>query len=169
MNRRSVAPWVISVAAGCKLVPDPTNSAVHCEDPTGAGRDPVLADFSSRGIPGDPLQHPDVTAPGVHIVSARASTGTTVNALTANHTHLCNVSAENQPFYLCASGTSMAAPHLAGVIALIEEASGGTLTPDQTLDVLMRTARPLPGYEFWEVGAGYVDALAAVQAVLNGR
>lgn len=169
MNRRSVAPWVISVAAGCKLVPDPTNSAAHCEDPTGAGRDPVLADFSSRGIPGDPLQHPDVTAPGVHIVSARASTGTTVNALTANHTHLCNVSTDNQPFYLCASGTSMAAPHVVGVIALMEEASGGKLTPDQALDVLMRTARPLPGYEFWEVGAGYVDAFAAVQAVLNGR
>jgi hypothetical protein len=51
------------------------------------------------------------------------------------------------------------------VIALMEEASGGTLTPDQALEVLQRTARPLPGFFRFEVGAGYVDALAAVQAV----
>jgi serine protease AprX len=59
----------------------------------------------------------------------------------------------------------MAAPHVAGVIALLEEASAGTLTPDEALEVITRTARPLPGYLLWEVGAGYLDALAAVEAV----
>ena len=52
------------------------------------------------------------------------------------------------------------------MIALLEEASGGTLTPDEALDVLTTTARPLAGYARWEVGAGYVDALTAVEAVL---
>ncbi len=168
MNPYSVAPWVISVAAGCKLVEDPTNSAAHCEDPTGAGRDRVLADFSSRGIPDDDLYHPDVTAPGVHIVSTRASTGTVLNVLDGQHdARICNISVEHEPYYTCASGTSMAAPHVAGVVALMQEAAGGTLTPDQVVDVLTRTARPLDGYDTWEVGAGYVDALAAVNAVKN--
>src|SRR5467141_1001539 len=169
LNPYSVAPWVIGVAAGCKNLPDPTNSAIHCADQTGQNRAPILADFSSRGIPGDPMYHPDITAPGVHIVSTRASTGTVLNALDANHdfdlTSSCAISVANEPYYTCASGTSMATPHVVGVVALMQEAAGGSLTPDRIASVLTQTARPLPGFALWEVGAGYLDALAAVNAV----
>ena len=170
LNPYSVAPWVIGVAAGCKLVsPDPTNSAIHCDDPTGQNRPAWLADFSSRGIPGDRLYHPDITAPGVHIVSDRASTGTVLNGSDANHdfnlTSTCAISATNEPYYTCASGTSMATPHVVGVVALLQEAAGGALTPDQVASVITATARPLPGFAVWEVGSGYLDALAAVNAV----
>ncbi|MGH7529210.1 MAG: S8 family serine peptidase [Gemmatimonadales bacterium] len=173
LNTYSVAPWVIGVAAGCKLGPDPTNSQNQCMRDDGSNpleptdnepREHVLADFSSRGIPGDPQYHPDVTAPGVRIVSARASTGTVINALDVNRDlRLCAISIENEPFYTCASGTSMSAPHVSGVVALMQEAAGGTLTPDQVLRILTSTAQPLAGYAVWEVGAGYVDALAAVE------
>jgi len=170
LNPYSVAPWVIGAAAGCKLVtPDPTISAIHCDDPTGQNRAPILADFSSRGIPGDPLYHPDITAPGVHIVSTRASTGTVLNALDANHdfdlTSTCALTITNASYYTCASGTSMATPHVVGVVALMQEAAGGKLTPDKVATVITQTARPLPGFALWEVGAGYLDAFAAVQAV----
>jgi serine protease AprX len=131
-----------------------------------SGRDPVLAGFSSRGVAGDPLLHPDVTAPGALIVSGRASTGLIMTGLDApDDVTTCAIAASHLPFYTCASGTSMAAPHVAGVIALLEQASGGTLTPEQALHALRSTARPLPGYAEWEVGAGYVDALAAVNSV----
>jgi len=170
LNPYSVAPWVIGVAAGCKLVsPDPTNSAIHCADQTGQNRPAWLADFSSRGVPGDPMYHPDITAPGVHIVSTRASTGTVLNALDANHdfdlTSSCAISTANEPYYTCASGTSMATPHVVGVVALLQQAAGGKLSPDQVAAAIVNTARPLPGYATWEVGAGYLDALAAVNAV----
>jgi len=178
LNPYSVAPWVIGVAAGCKIgVADPTNSESHCMLDDGSNplaptnnepRAHVLADFSSRGIPGDPLYHPDITAPGVHIVSTRASTGTVLNGSDLNHdARICNIALLNQPFYTCASGTSMASPHVAGVVALMQEAAGGRLTPDQIRDVLTATARPLAGYGEWEVGAGYMDAFAAVMAVKN--
>src|SRR5881394_1822633 len=142
LNPYSVAPWVISVAAGCKVgVVDPTNSESHC----------MLDDGSNPLVP---------------TASTRASTGTVLNGDDLNHdVRICNISLLNQPFYTCASGTSMASPHIAGVVALMQEAAGGTLRPDQILAVLTSTARPLDGYAPWEVGAGYVDAYAAVMAV----
>ena len=163
MNYLSVAPWAISVAAGCKLfVADPTNSASQCVDP--AGRAPVLAGFSSRGVAGDPLLHPDVTAPGVRIVSARSSTGVVAPLGLTSDLNACNIGVQNLPYFTCMSGTSMAAPHVAGVVALMQEAANGRLTPDQVESILVMTARPQPGYANWEQGAGYVDAYAAVQA-----
>ncbi|MBA3645617.1 MAG: S8 family serine peptidase [Gemmatimonadaceae bacterium] len=166
MNPYSVAPWVISVAAGCKIgVIDPTNSAAHCVDGNGRG---VIGDFSSRGVPGDPLLHPDITAPGVHVVSTRASTGTILNALDLNHdARVCNISLTNQAYYTCASGTSMASPHVTGVVALMQEAAGGKLSPDRVLAVLRASAKPLAGFGEWEAGAGYLDALAAVNCIKN--
>jgi serine protease AprX len=160
---QSVAPWVISVAAGCKLyVFDPTGSASRCADAN--GRASVLAKFSSRGVPGDPLLHPDVTAPGVNIVSTRSSVGVVPVLGATSDLNGCNIGIQNLLNYTCMSGTSMAAPHVAGVVALMEEASGGKLTPAQAEQILANTARPLSGYAYWEVGAGYVDAHAAVKA-----
>jgi serine protease AprX len=165
LNPYSVAPWVIGVAAGCKLyVQDPTNSASSCVDPV-SGRAPVLADFSSVGLPNS-IYAPDVTAPGVRIVSARSPFGPTVGATAVpSDARSCNIAVQHLQYYTCLSGTSMAAPHVTGVVALLQEASGegGRLTPDQVLGILKASARPLAGYAKWEVGAGYVDALAAVR------
>jgi len=163
LSSQSVSPWVIGVAAGCKLyVSDPTNSASQCVDAN--GRAPVLAGFSSRGIAGDPLYHPDITAPGVRIVSARSLTGVVAPLGITSDLNGCNIGVQNLDDFTCMSGTSMAAPHVAGIVALMQEAANGKLTPDQVLSILTSTARPLSGYALWEQGAGYADAYAAVQA-----
>ncbi len=142
LNPYSVAPWVIGVAAGRK-----------------DGR--TLAGFSSRGVPGSGLYHPAVTAPGVNIVSTRASTGATINALTAADDATYIPRKEWLPYYTTASGTSMATPHVSGTVALMEQANP-TLRPDAIKRIVVNTADPMSGYEEYEVGAGYLDAYEAV-------
>ena len=58
----------------------------------------------------------------------------------------------------------MSSPVIAGVVALMEQASGGKLTPSSAVTVLKQTARKFAGYQAFEMGAGYADAAAAVQA-----
>lgn len=145
LNPYSAAPWVISVAAGTK--------------------DKQLADFSSRGVEGDNLLHPDITAPGVDIVSTKSKTGVVMNAL-GSVTDAEYIAPEHLANYTTASGTSMATPHISGVAALMLEANSN-LTPDQVLQILESTADPMAGYKLHEVGAGYVNAYEAVKAAGN--
>jgi hypothetical protein len=57
----------------------------------------------------------------------------------------------------------MAAPHVAGVIALVQQAAHAThgrwLTPLEVRNLLQNTARPMPGYQHYSVGAGTTLAL----------
>jgi len=157
LNPYSVAPWVIGVAAGCTTDQGVRDTSVRCNPGS------LLANFSSRGIPGDPLYHPTITAPGVWITAARSSTGVVINASGSTNQY-CNPVPE--AYYVCINGTSMATPHIAGVAALMREAKPG-LHPDLIKEALTSTAKPMTRpdgslYEEWEVGAGYVDAYAAV-------
>src|SRR6266446_836310 len=141
LNPYSVAPWVISTGA--------------TDD---QGR---LASFSSRGEFGSPLFHPTLVAPGVNTVSLRASTVatvTTIDGLAANDKQL---SSAELPYYTTGNGTSFSTPEGAGVVALMLEANP-QLTPAQIRDILQRTATPLPQYYAHEVGAGLLNAQAAV-------
>jgi len=142
LNPYCVASWVICVAAGLK-----------------DGKS--LADFSSRGIPGDAVYHPTITAPGVHIAAARATTGIVINTFFV--VDLVDLGAD-AVYYAAASGTSMATPHVSGTVALLLEANPA-LTPDQVKSALETSATPMPGYQRYQVGAGYLNAYGAVTAV----
>lgn len=156
-NPYAISPWVISVAAG---------------DKHGA-----LADFSSRGVKGETgtfqidgetwtyENRPTVTAPGVDIVSTRAIAPVSSLAASADATTL---EPAYLPFYTIMSGTSMATPHAAGIVALMLEANR-SLSPAQVKDILQKTATNMPGYESWEDGAGYINAYAAVDYAINHR
>jgi len=109
--------------------------------------DDSIASFSSRGPmlwDGDKLSKPDVSAPGVSVYSADYAGG-----------------------YTQMSGTSMAAPHVAGVVALMLQAYP-TLGVRGVEQILKDTAVDL-GKEGFDhsYGHGRVDAFAAVEKVLN--
>lgn len=149
LNAYSVAPWVISVAAGGKYDGNPDDRYKK-----------EVAFFSSRGIPGHDLYHPTLTAPGFLIVSDRASTGVTTTGTTAGYDPLF-IPFEHIPSYTTASGTSMASPHVSGAIALMVEANP-SLTPDVIKRILISTATPMPNNLEYAAGAGYLNVKAAV-------
>ncbi|MBS1985030.1 MAG: S8 family serine peptidase [Bdellovibrionales bacterium] len=62
-------------------------------------------------------------------------------------------------------GTSMATPHVTGVVALMKTVNP-SLSVDQIRDILKKTATPLNAHMANEMGAGLVNAEAAVQAAL---
>ncbi|MBF6024058.1 S8 family peptidase [Lysobacter niastensis] len=65
------------------------------------------------------------------------------------------------------TGTSMATPHVAGIVALMQSVAPQPLTPAQIEGLLVSTARPFPAKPDKPVGAGIVDADAAVSAARN--
>ena len=80
---------------------------------------------------------------------------------------LCVNSSDYYDFKKCGlyEGTSMAAPHVTGVIALMLSVNPN-LTPTQIKSILKSTAQTsvIPGYNSLEYGAGLLDAFAAVSA-----
>ncbi len=143
---------------------------------TGGGRkDGQQAFFSSKGVPGHPQLHPTVTAPGELITSVRASTGFTIIAADAGNVGGADpdtAQGADTTYYAASSGTSMASPHVAGVIALMQQAAKATrgrfMTPLEVRNVLQNTATAMPGYQHYSVGAGFVNAFAATQAAAAG-
>ena len=150
-NPYAVAPWTISVGAG--------------------DRNGLLADFSSRGVKNQSgtftvdgetwtfKNEPVIVGPGVDVISTRVIGPVATLGITDDTNG--ELTPAQIPFYTHMSGTSMATPHVAGVVALILEAKP-SLSPAQVKELLQKTATNMPGRESWEVGAGYVNAYAAV-------
>lgn len=64
-------------------------------------------------------------------------------------------------------GTSMAAPHVAGVAALIK--ASGVSEPEQVLDILKKSARSVQEDPLNHFGAGHLNAAEAVKLALKGQ
>src|ERR1041385_9036813 len=170
VNNTQAAGIFVEVSAGnsgpgCSSVTDPA-AIYEASFSTGAlDISNALASFSSRGpsifyIPA--LLKPNVSAPGVNVRSSKVTSDTSFGSL---------------------SGTSMAGPHVVGVVALLWSARpqlvrdiaatktilqntanpAVTVSPPQTCDGIPNTQ--IPNNSF---GYGRVDALAAVNSVPQG-
>ncbi|MFV2113962.1 S8 family serine peptidase [Micromonospora sp. LOL_025] len=113
-----------------------------------------LADFSSRGPRvGDRAIKPDISAPGVGIVAARAA-GTSMGTPVDDR-------------YTSANGTSMATPHVAGAAAVLAQ-QHPDWTAAQLKPTLIGTSKDA-GHTAYEQGAGRLDLARAVrQQVTTG-
>ncbi|MBM0278842.1 S8 family serine peptidase [Micromonospora sp. STR1s_6] len=103
-----------------------------------------LADFSSVGPRlNDEALKPDLTAPGVDVLAARSQ-------------HI----PWGEGYYRVDSGTSMAAPHVAGAAALLVQKHPGW-SAQQIKDALMSTSARTPDYSAYQAGSGRLNVAAA--------
>jgi serine protease AprX len=124
--------------------------------------DDLMAVFSSRGrTVFDNLSKPDVVAPGRRMVSLR-SPGSVLDTLFPDRQ--VTATGALTPDYYRLSGTSMAAPVVAGVIALMVERNP-SLSPAQIKKRLKTTATALTFGTAFDRGAGLVNAYKAASSV----
>lgn len=153
---------------------DPTPgvlSVANYDDGDTGSRDNALDASSSRGRAGEPATYPDIAAPGTNITSACRP-----------YLPICATGLDTaDPDYNTITGTSMAAPHIAGYTAVLQQVAMETLdrrlTPAEVEDVLVdsahqfgsrayepdpRNADSTTGTSF-DAGHGLVDVVAAVE------
>ncbi|MFJ8079967.1 S8 family peptidase [Streptomyces sp. NPDC096205] len=101
----------------------------------------------------------DISAPG-----GEMSTGTANGIYSTLNSGTKTPSTESYAYY---QGTSMATPHIAGLVALMKSANSA-LTPAQIESAIKTNARALPGTCSGGCGAGLADATKTVTAVAGG-
>ncbi len=153
---------------------DPTGGIISVAsyfDQDNGTRDGTVSEFSSRGKNGDQSTYPDISAPGENITSSCRI-----------YLPICStgLDPQNGPGPLdigtfnTISGTSMAAPHIAGIVAQLFQANPSA-TPAQVENAMKTTAYkyadgaayengPL-GTTSFDKGYGLVDVVAAAAAV----
>ncbi len=129
----------------------------------------TITDFSSWGAPGSLLMKPEITAPGGDIYSVYGTANTSSGGTEGGSSS-----------YVSFSGTSMAAPHIAGLTGVLAEyqrendlaakcpALSGFSARAIAQSLMMSTATPMaPGGEYLPIlqqGAGLADVSRAVTA-----
>ena len=162
-----------------------TQTSLECANPTPGvicvanyddvdlgGREGSLSPQSSRGRLGDPSTWPDISAPGSTITSTCRRTLPVCNFFGGG--------SSPEEFYATLSGTSMAAPHVAGIAAQLLQVAP-SLSPRRIEDLLEDTAHMFTSgapYErdpsnpshrsSFDKGHGLVDVLAAIRLLLEG-
>lgn len=138
VNRISAQTGALFViAAGNSGRPETIGSPGSAESALTVGavdRNDGIAPFSSRGPAADGAVKPDVTAPGVDIVAAEAGT----------------------QGHVAMSGTSMATPHVAGVVALLKQ-QHPDWTGTRLKATVMASAKANPALKPFDQGTGRVD------------
>jgi serine protease AprX len=126
---------------------------------TGSTSDDRMPAFSGYGTTSDGFAKPDLVAPGVNLISDLAGSQA---ALPAQHPDHLTSGFTGASAYFRMSGTSMAAPVVAGAVALLLQ-DEPNLTPDQVKYRLISTVHALAGAAGPGIGAGLLNIEAALK------
>ena len=132
-----------------------------------AREDAQITDFSSWGVPGSLIMKPEITAPGGDIYSINGTSSYSGDSNTGTTA------------YVSYSGTSMAAPHIAGLSAVLMQYLKEQTPDNEALmsgrnlrtvadSLLMSTATPMKNQNAYlsvlQQGAGLAEVSNAIQA-----
>jgi subtilisin family serine protease len=135
------------VSAGNSGTAVPVSSPATAESALAVGavdKSDALADFSSRGPRAERgVLKPEISAPGVDIMAAKAYGGGT-----------------DQPYWSM-DGTSMAAPHVAGAAAILAQ-QHPTWRAAELKAALIASAKPLAKTSIYSAGSGRLDVARAI-------
>lgn len=150
---------VISVAAHYSEILLPNNTIAGGQ----------ISSFSSYGPTYDGRLKPDISAPGVSVISSVSSF--TNQSLSTPAT---TVSFSGRTYkFVAFSGTSMSSPMVTGIVALMLQANP-TLTPQQIKEIIIETAREdsrtgvIPDTGSYRWGWGKINAWKAVKMAYAG-
>ena len=173
INVDSVAPWVISVGNTHKdNGPKPSDQALAFSSSRG---DPFPQKSSDGSMTSNYV--PTLSAPGTNIISARDEGGTLNGANCGSADPPSCIPLTDHPEYslryMSLSGTSMASPHVAGAVAVIQSYAksklGRLLTPDEVKQVLVASAEPMPKKDYlWDWPCGSAPIFVGCGEGTNG-
>jgi len=158
----------LSNPPGIDPTPGVISVASYNDQETGT-RDGALSGFSSRGLASNSATWPDISAPGENITSSCRL-----------YLPICatGLAPQNGPGLLdlgtfnTISGTSMAAPHIAGIVAQLFQAKPSATPADIERALKSSAHRYGTGYQqvgpyltSFDKGTGLVDVVAAVNAL----
>lgn len=165
---KAVEAGIVAMVAGGNSGPKPSTIGTPGNHPdaftvgalndqgTATRADDTVAFFSSRGPTSyDGLTKPDILSPGVAITAANAL-GSALDRAPVPHIGQS---------YITISGTSMATPVLAGIVAAVLSANP-ELSPAQVKEIFTSTADKLPNEDGNSQGHGVVDAPEALEKAL---
>jgi serine protease AprX len=112
--------------------------------------------FSSKGPTGDGRLKPDLLAPGEKIISCASK---------SKRAGLKGMITDDGHYYIEDTGTSMAAPHVSGVIAAFLSVRSEYIgKPEEVKEIFMNTATDLKRDHYFQ-GKGLVDLMRAIQSI----
>lgn len=142
INSPGIHPAIITVGAS-----DDKNTPNIADD--------TVAEFSSRGPTPDGLTKPDFLAPGKNIVSTKAR---------GSYLDMVSEKGNVNEWYMSLSGTSMATPICAGIIAQLLQAHP-ELTPQEVKQALYTSCTKITSVDANVQGEGCINALDAISGI----
>jgi serine protease AprX len=174
LGRQCLSPYVLCVGASTKTDGITAFSSVGrpaAPHPQAPGDD---GEEEADDTPGQYGNHDRALARAFGIGVYRpgiVAPGAVINAMSANAPLCRDGMLEPEGCYEELQGTSMSAPHVTGAAGLVAEAfrdaHGRTPAADELLDILERSATPLPGHPAEQQGAGRLDVPAAIDLALT--